>query len=180
MGTQNYPLKLYNTGAQDLNVVHKRILKEIVAVGSCNFMTERHNFTWRFETSIPGNEVWKNSAIHLGKESMQIFTYDSKSNETVGNGIISKLIGITESIRLSNYCSVFYAGFCQYRLRRALYQLSDIILYFQVRIAYLGYFPDYWSILQQCETKRYIRQTSTCITVFHSIGTERDGSGTQR
>ena len=59
--------------------------------------------------SIPENEVWKNGVTHLLKNSIQIYTNGSKLNGVVGSEIFSESVGIAQSIRLPDHCSVFQA-----------------------------------------------------------------------
>ena len=68
-------------------------------------MTPRYDVTRRFEISVPDNgDNWKGDVSHLLRNSVQIYSEDSKLHEAIGN-----TVGIAQSIRLPDHCSVFQA-----------------------------------------------------------------------
>ena len=69
-------------------------------------MIPRYDFTSGFKTSVSDNEVWKGDVTHLLNNSVQIYTDNTKLNGAVGIGIFSESVGIGQSVRLPDHCTV--------------------------------------------------------------------------
>lgn len=59
----------------------------------------RYNFSRQFGTYIPDKEIWKNGAVHLVEDFVQIFSDGSKLNRVVSVAILRISILIAQSIR---------------------------------------------------------------------------------
>ena len=82
-----------------MDISHTKILKEVGAVGSSDYITPRYDI---------GSEQ-RGLEGRLLKNSAQIHADDSKLTEAVSSGIFSESVGMVQSIRLPDLCSVFQA-----------------------------------------------------------------------
>ncbi|XP_075167884.1 uncharacterized protein LOC142240049 [Haematobia irritans] len=70
-------------------------------------MAPWHMFESDLDSIIPSVEDWDVNRIHFG--SLNIYTDGSKMTEGVGSGIYCKELGLKESFKLDEQCSIFQA-----------------------------------------------------------------------
>lgn len=71
-------------------------------------MTPNLRFNGIFELHIPSRDEWSSDSI-ARNEDINIYTDDSKMERGTGVGIYSDTLGMNESIKMRDSCSVFQA-----------------------------------------------------------------------